>query len=174
VCSPGAFGERGRSEAGNRGKPNTRVTSRKVDPGFGHNLSPVVFRVPGVRSQFRFSRVAIRKEPICGVAIGQCRLNDGLWFAFRRFCEIDTCPTSLAAARYFAAGDTSVGFTPVRGCKPKPPKIPSTGVSGLQVKGINSPKTRFLAAPTGIHGQRDSRKKRVAPCRFWTKIASVV
>jgi hypothetical protein len=33
---------------------------------------------------------------------------------FSRFCEIDACPTSLVAARYTAAGDTSVGFTPIR------------------------------------------------------------
>jgi hypothetical protein len=95
-----------------RGKPNTRATNRKVDPCFGRNRSPVVYRVPRVRSRFRFARLAIRNQAISGVAIGQCRLNVGLWFAFRRFCEIDTCPTPLAAARYFAAGDTSVGFTP--------------------------------------------------------------
>src|SRR5271165_4635850 len=39
--------------------------------------------------------------------------NDGLWTVFRVSAK-STPAQPLAAARYFAAGDTSVGFTPIR------------------------------------------------------------
>ena len=53
------------------GKPNTRVTSRKVGHCFGRNLSPLIYRAHGDRSQLRFFCLAIRNQAIFGVAIGQ-------------------------------------------------------------------------------------------------------
>jgi hypothetical protein len=52
------------------GKPNTRVTGRKVDPSFGRNL--LTGGVSSARSELAisFSRLAIRNQAIFGVAIG--------------------------------------------------------------------------------------------------------
>src|SRR5271165_3410676 len=61
----------GQSPQASRGKPNTRVTSRKVDGCFGRNL--LTSGIPGARTSLATSLFpsGIRNQAIFGVAIGQ-------------------------------------------------------------------------------------------------------
>ena len=55
--------------------------------------SPVVYRAPVRRSQLRFFRLGYEIKPFSVWQSVNGRPNDGLWCAFRRFCEIETCRT---------------------------------------------------------------------------------
>ena len=53
----------------------------------------MVYRAPVRRSQLRFFRLGYEIKPFSVWQSANDRPNDGLWCVFRRFCEIETCPT---------------------------------------------------------------------------------
>ena len=107
------------------GKPNTRVTGRKVDPSFGRNLGHrwctecpefarnFVFRSGDTKSShFWCGNRSMPAQCLPLVRLSSLLRNRHL-------------PNPLAAARYFAAGDTSVGFTPTATALELPRSLPS-------------------------------------------------
>ena len=76
------------------GKPNTRVTSRKVGHLFWSQSAHQWYTErPEVARNFAFSVWRYEIKPFSVWQSANGRPNDGLWYVFRRFCEIETCPT---------------------------------------------------------------------------------
>src|ERR1700730_5517954 len=95
-----------------RGKPNTRVTSRKVEHCFGRNL--VTGRIPSARRSLAISLFPLGDTKSSHFRCGNRPMPTQLWPPGRlsSFLRNRDLPNPLAAAPYFAADDTSVGFTP--------------------------------------------------------------
>jgi hypothetical protein len=100
------------------GKPNTRVTSRKVGHCFGRNL--VTAHIPSGQMSLATAVFLSGDTKSSHFRCGNRPMADPSMASGPAFVVSakSTPAQPLAAARYFAAGDTSVGFTPGRSAAP--------------------------------------------------------
>jgi hypothetical protein len=120
-----------------RGKPNNRVTSRKVGRCFGRNLvtAHIASGQMSLATAVFLSGDTKSSHFRCG---NRPMANPTMASGPSFIVSAKSKPAQpLAAARYFAAGDTSVGFSPIS--RVPPPLLypnPSNGRSGFQNFGV--------------------------------------